>query len=161
MFVVLHVFLVPIISSHDKLWGLARRVFTLLWPKPIKRHRTPFQILRMGRADDLPWSIFCVFFLLLSSSPVFPSNISTTVEYIFEGKHEHLWQFHSITSPNVNATSSSRNESETVDPEELPFLEHSATFQVNFAAKAASMMATVTPEADSYNTTRHYTNCYI
>jgi len=27
--VVLHVFLVPIISSHDKLWGLARRVFTL------------------------------------------------------------------------------------------------------------------------------------
>ena len=26
---VLHVFLVPIISSHDKLWGLARRVFTL------------------------------------------------------------------------------------------------------------------------------------
>merc|ERR1719341_1045461 len=29
MFVVLHVFLVPIISSHDKLWGLARRVFTL------------------------------------------------------------------------------------------------------------------------------------
>ena len=30
MFVVLHVFLVPIISSHDKLWGLARRVFTLV-----------------------------------------------------------------------------------------------------------------------------------
>ena len=26
---VLHVFLVPIISCHDKLWGLARRVFTL------------------------------------------------------------------------------------------------------------------------------------
>ena len=25
----LHVFLVPIISSHDKLWGLARRVYTL------------------------------------------------------------------------------------------------------------------------------------
>ena len=30
IFVVLHVILVPIISSHDKLWGLARRVFTLL-----------------------------------------------------------------------------------------------------------------------------------
>ena len=30
VFVVFHVFLVPIISSHDKLWGLARRVFTLL-----------------------------------------------------------------------------------------------------------------------------------
>ena len=29
IFVVLHVFLVPIISSHDKLWGLPRRVFTL------------------------------------------------------------------------------------------------------------------------------------
>ena len=29
---VLHVFLVPIISSHDKLWGLARRVFTLFKP---------------------------------------------------------------------------------------------------------------------------------
>ena len=26
----IYVFLVPIISSHDKLWGLARRVFTLL-----------------------------------------------------------------------------------------------------------------------------------
>ena len=32
VFVVLHVFLVPIISSHDKLWGLARRVFTLFRP---------------------------------------------------------------------------------------------------------------------------------
>ena len=31
VFVVLHVFLVPIISSHDKLWGLARRVFTLFF----------------------------------------------------------------------------------------------------------------------------------
>ena len=29
IFVALHVFLVPIISSHDKHWGLARRVFTL------------------------------------------------------------------------------------------------------------------------------------
>ena len=29
-FVALHVFLVLIIASHDKLWGLARRVFTLL-----------------------------------------------------------------------------------------------------------------------------------
>ena len=29
IFMMLHVFLVPIISSHVKLWGLARRVFTL------------------------------------------------------------------------------------------------------------------------------------
>ena len=130
----------------------------IVWPNAIKRHRTPFQILGMGRAGDLPsWSIFCGFFLLLSSSPVFPYNISNTFEFIFEGKHKHPWPFHSTTSPNVNATLSSRNE--TVGPEEQPFLEHSATFQVNFAAKAASIMATVTPEADSYNTTRHYTNC--
>ena len=132
----------------------------IVWPNAIKRHRTPFQILGMGRAGDLPlWSIFFGFFLLLSSSPVFPYNISNTIEFIFEGKHKHPWPFHSTTSPNVNATTSSRNGSETVGPEELPFLEHSTTFQVNFAAKAASIMATVTPEADSYNTTRHYTNC--
>ena len=30
IFAVLHVFLVPIISCYDKLWGLPRRVFTLL-----------------------------------------------------------------------------------------------------------------------------------
>ena len=108
----------------------------------------------MGRADDLPWSTFCVFYLLLSSY-VFPSNISTSVESIFEGKHKHQWPFHLITSPNVNTSLSSRNESEAFDPEELPFLDHSATFRVNFAAKGASMMATVSSEADSYNKSRY------
>lgn len=109
----------------------------------------------MGRADNFPWSIFCVFFLWLSSSTAHPSNVSTTVEIIFKGGDGHEWPSDLIT-----ATWSSQNESKTIDPEEIPFLEYSATFQVNFAAKAASMMATVTSEADSDNITRYYTMYY-
>ena len=43
IFVALHVFLVLIISSHDKLWGLPRRVFTLF-----ARYTCPIWILSGG-----------------------------------------------------------------------------------------------------------------
>ena len=48
IFVVLHVFLVPIISSHDKLWGLARRVFTLFtFGRALSSQPTPYQVLKL------------------------------------------------------------------------------------------------------------------
>ena len=109
----------------------------------------------MGKADNMSWLNFGVFILLQSSLPALSSNISTTVELNFNEEHQHEWPSQLITASNLNATSSSRNESEIMDSEELPIPEFSATFQVNFAAKAASIMATVSLEADSDNTTRY------
>ena len=114
-----------------------------------------FQILGMGKAASSRWPFFWIFVFLQPSSAAHspPYNISTRVEVLFQGTQSDIWHSHLITASNSNKTISSQIGSGSVELEKLPHKEHSVTFQINFAAKAAAMMTTERTD----NTTRYRT----